>query len=66
MGYKLSYTTGLLRAWSLACSEVYEFGQLGTRLSWFKEYIVPKLDELFFLKEPTASLRGDPELQPQL
>ena len=44
----------------IACSEAYEFGQLRTRLSWF----VPKADELFFLKEPTASLRGDHELQP--
>ena len=35
-GYKLSYTTGLLHAWILACSEAYEFGQLGTGLSWFR------------------------------
>ena len=34
MGYKLSYTTGLLGL--LACSEAYEFEQLGTVLSWFR------------------------------
>ena len=34
--YKLSYTTGLLHAWILACSEAYEFGQFGTGLSWFR------------------------------
>ena len=34
----------------LACSEVYEFGQLGTGLSRFGQYTVPKADELFFLK----------------
>ena len=44
----------------LACSEVYEFGQLGTGLSWFREYSVPKVDEFFF-KRSTASLRGDHE-----
>ena len=31
----------------LACSEAYEFGQLGTGLSWFREYTVPKADEFF-------------------
>ena len=29
----------------LACSEAYEFGQLGTGLSWFNT--VPKADEFF-------------------
>ena len=46
----------------LACSEVYEFGQLGTMLFWL--HTVPKPDD-FFLKEPTTFLRGDPELQPK-
>ena len=31
----------------LACSEAYEFGQLGTGLSWFEQYTVPKADEFF-------------------
>ena len=33
----------------LAHSEGYEFGKLGTGLSWFRQYTVPKADELFFL-----------------
>ena len=49
----------------LAFSEAYEFGQLSTGFSWFRKYTVPKADELFFLKGPTASLRVDPELQLQ-
>ena len=37
MGYKLSYTTGnYCMLGLLACSEVYEFGELGTGLSWFR------------------------------
>ena len=36
MGYKLSYTTGYCMLGLLACSEAYEFGQLGTGLSWFR------------------------------
>ena len=37
MGYKLSYPTGLVYMLGLlACSEAYEIGQLGTRLSWFR------------------------------
>ena len=63
--YKLSNTTGLLYACLLACSEAYEFGQLGTGLSWFRWYTVPKAVDFFFKQEPTASLRGDHELQPQ-
>ena len=42
-GYKLSYNTDLLYATPtycmhdlLACSEAYEFGSLGTGLSWFR------------------------------
>ena len=49
----------------LAYSEAYEFGKLGTGLSWFRKYTVPKADEFFVKKEPTESLRGDHELQPQ-
>ena len=32
----------------LACSEAYEFGHLGTGLSWFRLYTVAKADEFFF------------------
>ena len=44
----------------LACSEAYAFGQLA--LGW------PGLGNilLFVLKDPSASLRGDAEFQPQL
>ena len=31
----------------LACREAYEFGQLGTGLSWFRQYTVLKADEFF-------------------
>ena len=32
-----------------ARNEPYEFGQLGTELSWFRYYTVPKANELYFL-----------------
>ena len=31
----------------LACNEAYEFGQLGTGLSWFMKYAVLNADEFF-------------------
>ena len=41
-----------------ACSESYEFGQLGTELSRFRSYTVPKMDKFF--KETThPCMRGD-------
>ena len=40
---------------ALASSEAYEFGQLGTGLSWFREYTVPKADEFFFYRDADAS-----------
>ena len=43
----------------LAFSEEYEFGQLGTMLSWYCSK-----GGWVLLKEPTASLRGHHELQP--
>ena len=50
MGYKLSLPPAYSMLGLLACSEAYEFGQLGTGLSWSREYTVLMADELFFLK----------------
>ena len=47
----------------LACSEAYEFGQLGISMSLSSKYTFPKADEL--KKNPTVSLRGDTELRLQ-
>ena len=57
MGDKLSYTTGLLYAWSSWSS-----GTLGCPGSGDILFIRRMSS---FSKEPTASLRGDPELQQQ-
>ena len=65
MGHKLSYTTGSLYAWS-SCM------QWGVWV-WTVEHWVVLVQVIYcskggwvlFLKKPTASLRGDHELQPQ-
>ena len=46
----------------LVCCEVYQFGQLGTGLFMFSKILFQSRMSSFF-KEPTASLKGDPELQ---
>ena len=66
MGYKLSYTSGLLYAWS-SCMQLVRRKSL---YSWAlgcpgSGNILLQRRMSFFLKEPTASLRGDHELQPQ-
>ena len=48
----------------LACSEAFEFGYLGIGLSWFRLYTIENADKLKKI-DLNASLRGDPELQPQ-
>ena len=58
--YKMSYTSGLLHDRLLACSEAY--GPLGCPGS--ANILLQRRMSSFF-KEPTAFLRGDPELQPQ-
>ena len=47
----------------LAGSEAYEFGQLGCPGSG--NIVFQRRMSIFFAKEPTTSLTGDPELQPQ-
>ena len=47
----------------LACSEAYEFGQLGILLPDSVNILFQRRFSSFLKKEPTASMRGDPELQ---
>ena len=41
----------------LASSEVYEFGQLGTALSSFMQYAVPKADHFFYITNDIPETR---------
>ena len=60
MGYKLPIPPNYYMLGLLACSEAYEFGQLGTGCCGSCNILFQSRMSYFF-KEPTASLRGDHE-----
>ena len=65
MGYKLSYTTGLLYAWS-SCMQWSEWVlTVGHWVVLVQVIYCFKGGWVLFLKEPTASLTADHELQTQ-
>ena len=65
MGYKPSYTTGLLYAWSSCMQWGIWVWTVGHWVVLVQVIYCSKGGWVHFLKEPTASLRGDHELQPQ-
>ena len=65
MGYKLSYTNGLLYALSFCMLWDGWVWTVGHWVVLVKVIYCSKGRWVLFIKQQTASLRGDPELQPQ-